>query len=253
MDGLTTCCPSTTTCSSAFWMTIKLAAFSAVGSLVLGTLIADRCASPRWRCFGPSAPDTSTPSATPRSPWSRSSARSDWATRCSIHLADPTLADLPRRQHVPARRPRPVGLPRLVRRRGTAQRHQHRAPGPGRGRPGDRPVLRAHPHQHRAPPGLPRRAIAPLGNTLIALTKNTTVVATIGVLEAADMMRGMLEFDISQLYWIFAIMATGFVVLTLPLGLLTTGPVEDAGGAAMSAAHCSVRRPRTEGTRASPV
>lgn len=67
-----------------------------------------------------------------------------------------------------------------------------------------------------------RGAIAPLGNTLIALTKNTTVAATIGVAEAAYIMRGMLEFNISLLYAIFFIMAAGFVILTLPLGLLFT-------------------------------
>lgn len=67
-----------------------------------------------------------------------------------------------------------------------------------------------------------RGAIAPLGNTLIALTKNTTVVATVGVAEAAYMMRNMIEFNSSLLYWIFAIMATGFVLLTLPIGLLFT-------------------------------
>ena len=67
-----------------------------------------------------------------------------------------------------------------------------------------------------------RGAIAPLGNTLIALTKNTTVVATVGVAEAAYMMRNMIEFNPSLLYWIFAIMATGFVILTLPVGILFT-------------------------------
>ncbi|HET9648775.1 MAG TPA: amino acid ABC transporter permease [Microlunatus sp.] len=67
-----------------------------------------------------------------------------------------------------------------------------------------------------------RGAIAPLGNTLIALTKNTTVVATIGVAEAAYVMREMLEFDISQLYAIFIIMASGFVILTLPVGVFFT-------------------------------
>lgn len=67
-----------------------------------------------------------------------------------------------------------------------------------------------------------RGSIAPLGNTLIALTKNTTVVATVGVAEAAYMMRNMIEFNPSLLYWIFAIMATGFVVLTLPVGILFT-------------------------------
>lgn len=67
-----------------------------------------------------------------------------------------------------------------------------------------------------------RGAIAPLGNVLIALTKNTTVVATIGVAEASYLMRGMIEFRPDLIYVIFAIMATGFVVLTLPVGVLFT-------------------------------
>ncbi|MCA0294379.1 MAG: amino acid ABC transporter permease [Actinobacteria bacterium] len=67
-----------------------------------------------------------------------------------------------------------------------------------------------------------RGAIAPLGNTLIALTKNTTVVATVGVAEAAYLMRNMIEFNPSLLYFIFIVMAAGFVVLTLPVGLLFT-------------------------------
>ena len=67
-----------------------------------------------------------------------------------------------------------------------------------------------------------RGAIAPLGNVMIALTKNTTVVATIGVAEASYLMRGMIEFRPDLLYAIFAIMATGFVVLTLPIGVLFT-------------------------------
>jgi len=67
-----------------------------------------------------------------------------------------------------------------------------------------------------------RGAIAPLGNTLIALTKNTTVLATIGVAEAAYVMREMLEFNGSLLFAIFGIFAAGFVILTLPLGILFT-------------------------------
>jgi glutamate transport system permease protein len=67
-----------------------------------------------------------------------------------------------------------------------------------------------------------RGAIAPLGNVLIALTKNTTVVATIGVAEASYLMRGMIEFRPDLIYAIFAIMATGFVILTLPIGVLFT-------------------------------
>ena len=67
-----------------------------------------------------------------------------------------------------------------------------------------------------------RGSIAPLGSTLIALTKNTTVVATIGVAEASYLMRNMIEFNSSLLIPIFVIMATGFVVLTLPMGILFT-------------------------------
>jgi glutamate transport system permease protein len=67
-----------------------------------------------------------------------------------------------------------------------------------------------------------RGAIAPLGNTMIALTKNTTVLATIGVAEAAYVMRQMLEFNGSLLFAIFGIMAAGFVILTLPLGIFFT-------------------------------
>ncbi len=67
-----------------------------------------------------------------------------------------------------------------------------------------------------------RGAIAPLGNTLIALTKNTTVAATIGVADAAFLMRNMIEFSPNYLYAIFFIMAAGFVVLTLPMGILFT-------------------------------
>src|SRR5699024_7553753 len=39
-----------------------------------------------------------------------------------------------------------------------------------------------------------RGAIAPLGNVVIALTKNTTVAATIGVAEASYVMKEMIEF-----------------------------------------------------------
>jgi glutamate transport system permease protein len=67
-----------------------------------------------------------------------------------------------------------------------------------------------------------RGAIAPLGNTMIALTKNTTVAATIGVAEAAFMMRNMFEFSPQYLFAVFFIMAAGFVILTLPLGLVFT-------------------------------
>ncbi len=67
-----------------------------------------------------------------------------------------------------------------------------------------------------------RGSIAPLGNTMIALAKNTTVLATIGVAEASYLMKNMIESYADLIVPIFVVMATGFVVLTLPLGILFT-------------------------------
>jgi glutamate transport system permease protein len=64
-----------------------------------------------------------------------------------------------------------------------------------------------------------RAVVAPLGSVLIALTKNTTIAATIGVLEAAAVMRGIIEIE-SDVFVVFLGVAVGFVVLTLPMGLL---------------------------------
>jgi len=66
-----------------------------------------------------------------------------------------------------------------------------------------------------------RGAIAPLGSTLIALIKNTTVAAIIGNQEAAGQMSEIVENEGSSI-GIFLIFALGFVILTLPLGLLFT-------------------------------
>ncbi len=59
----------------------------------------------------------------------------------------------------------------------------------------------------------------PLGNTLIALTKNTTVAVTIGVLEMAAVLAKVSENDPGKLNEAFIISALTFVVLTLPVGL----------------------------------
>jgi glutamate transport system permease protein len=64
-----------------------------------------------------------------------------------------------------------------------------------------------------------RSVVNPLANVLIALTKNTTVAAAIGVGEAAYLMKGMFE-DEAQLILISAVFAFGFVCLTLPTGLI---------------------------------
>ncbi|MEU8974220.1 amino acid ABC transporter permease [Streptomyces monashensis] len=64
-----------------------------------------------------------------------------------------------------------------------------------------------------------RAAVGPLTNVLIALTKNTTVAAAIGVAEAAFLMKKMIENE-AQLLAISAVIAFGFVCLTLPTGLI---------------------------------
>ncbi|MET9869680.1 amino acid ABC transporter permease [Streptomyces sp. NPDC006386] len=64
-----------------------------------------------------------------------------------------------------------------------------------------------------------RSTVGPLTNVLIALTKNTTVAAAIGVAEAAFLMKEMIENE-AQLLLISAIFAFGFVCLTLPTGLI---------------------------------
>ncbi|GHH87771.1 glutamate ABC transporter permease [Streptomyces sulfonofaciens] len=64
-----------------------------------------------------------------------------------------------------------------------------------------------------------RTVIGPLANVLIALTKNTTVAAAIGVGEAALLMKEMIENE-AQLLLISLVFALGFVVLTLPTGLI---------------------------------
>ncbi|MFB9430857.1 amino acid ABC transporter permease [Streptoalloteichus tenebrarius] len=64
-----------------------------------------------------------------------------------------------------------------------------------------------------------RAVIAPLASVLIALTKNTTVASAIGVAEASLLMSEMIENEADKLFLIFLAIAAGFVVLTLPTGL----------------------------------
>ncbi|MEU3622055.1 glutamate ABC transporter permease [Amycolatopsis coloradensis] len=65
-----------------------------------------------------------------------------------------------------------------------------------------------------------RSVIAPLTNVMIALLKNTTVASVIGVAEAALLMSAMVENESDALLPVFFVFAAGFVVLVLPLGLL---------------------------------
>ena len=64
-----------------------------------------------------------------------------------------------------------------------------------------------------------RAVIIPLGSVLIALTKNTTIASAIGVAEAALLMKEMIE-NTAALLVVGGIFAFGFLLLTLPLGLL---------------------------------
>ncbi len=66
-----------------------------------------------------------------------------------------------------------------------------------------------------------RGAIAPLGSVLIALTKNTTVASIIGVAEASGLMKTIIENETASVA-VFMVFAVGFVILTLPVGLLFT-------------------------------
>lgn len=67
-----------------------------------------------------------------------------------------------------------------------------------------------------------RGAIAPLANVLIALTKNSTVASVIGVTEASAVMKVMMENRPDVIFVVFGIFAVGFVILTLPVGILLT-------------------------------
>ncbi len=64
-----------------------------------------------------------------------------------------------------------------------------------------------------------RAVVIPLGSVFIALTKNTTIASAIGVAEAALLMKEMIE-NTAALLVVGGIFALGFMLLTLPLGLL---------------------------------
>ncbi|MBH0122030.1 amino acid ABC transporter permease [Rhodococcus sp. NPDC003382] len=64
-----------------------------------------------------------------------------------------------------------------------------------------------------------RAVIAPLGSVLIALTKNSTIASVIGVAEASLLMKSMIETE-AAIFLVGGIFALGFVILTLPMGLL---------------------------------
>ncbi|TSD96070.1 amino acid ABC transporter permease [Skermania sp. ID1734] len=64
-----------------------------------------------------------------------------------------------------------------------------------------------------------RAVVAPLGSVLIALTKNTTIASVIGVAEASLLMKTMIENE-AAIFVVGGIFALGFILLTLPTGLV---------------------------------
>ncbi len=70
-------------------------------------------------------------------------------------------------------------------------------------------------------PQAARSVIAPMGSVLIALTKNTTIASIIGVGEAALLMKEQQEKYSDQLIPIFLIFAVGFMIITLLEGGLS--------------------------------
>lgn len=65
-----------------------------------------------------------------------------------------------------------------------------------------------------------RAVIAPLASVLIALTKNTTIASAIGVAEAALLMNTLIENEADKFTAVFIVIAAGFILLTLPTGLV---------------------------------
>ena len=66
-----------------------------------------------------------------------------------------------------------------------------------------------------------RGSVAPLGNTLIALLKNSTVAAAASVAtETSSLMSEMIEFRPDVIIQIFLIFALVYVILIIPIGML---------------------------------
>lgn len=204
---------------AAFWVTIKLTAYSGLGALVIGTFLAAMRLSPvpmlRWLGSGYVTILRNTPLtlillfcsfglsqtlgvtlANPRSPTSIADSNFRLAV---LGLAVYTAAFVCESVRAGVNTV-PVGQAEAARSLGLTFSQNMR--------------IILLPQAFRA-------VIAPLGSVLIALTKNTTIASAIGVAEAALLMKGMFE-NTAALLSVGAIFAGGFVVLTLPMGLLFT-------------------------------
>lgn len=64
-----------------------------------------------------------------------------------------------------------------------------------------------------------RAVIPPLASILIALTKNTSLVAGFGLADATFRMRGLINNNPQDLYWIFGGVALGYVLIVAVISL----------------------------------
>jgi glutamate transport system permease protein len=64
-----------------------------------------------------------------------------------------------------------------------------------------------------------RAVVPPLANVLIALAKNTSLAAVFGLAEATFRMKGLLNDHADQRYWIFLGFALGYIVIVEAISL----------------------------------
>jgi glutamate transport system permease protein len=63
-----------------------------------------------------------------------------------------------------------------------------------------------------------RAVIAPLGSIFIALTKNATIVGTIGLMESSNAMKQLINDNGNAVFTIFFVFAGTFAVVLIPTG-----------------------------------
>lgn len=201
----------------AFWMTIKLTVFSAIGSLILGTIIAVLRLSPVaiLRFFGTSYVNIfrNTPLTLIILSCSfvlyvqlgvklANDADSNFANTNAFRLALIGLTVYHASYVCEALRSGVNTIP-------LGQAEAARSIG----------LTFAQSMREVILPQAFRGAVVPLGNTVIALTKNTTVAVVIGVNELAFVLKRVTEQDPSRLNQAFLLTGLLFILLTLPTGL----------------------------------
>ena len=67
-------------------------------------------------------------------------------------------------------------------------------------------------------PQATRAVVAPLGSIFIALAKNSTIVGTIGVMEASSAMKDLINVNGDRVILVFAIFAGTFAAALIPIG-----------------------------------